>query len=155
MIEKYDSPKIWTAVFYDADQGYRYLKRFQLDIASNRKQNFVSDNPDSRLFLLTDEVYPRIEVVFGGNDSFREPLIIDAEEFVGVKGFKAKGKRISMFEIQTINELEPVRFPPEELSSVQVVDNENTGNDEEEQEQEKSNSDIIDEITGQMKLFDE
>jgi topoisomerase-4 subunit A len=142
-------------VFYDADQGYRYLKRFQLDIAANRKQNFVSDNPDSRLFLLTDEVYPRIEAVFGGHDSFREPLIIDAELFVGVKGFKAKGKRISTFDIQTINELEPTRFPSEEESSVQVAGNENAGNDEEEQEPEKSNSDILDEITGQMKLFDE
>ncbi|MDR3142894.1 MAG: DNA gyrase/topoisomerase IV subunit A [Tannerellaceae bacterium] len=155
MIEKYDPNKIWTAVFYDADQGYRYLKRFQLDVASSRKQNFVSDNPDSRLFLLTDEVFPRIEVVFGGKDSFRESLVIDAEEFVGVKGFKAKGKRISTFEIQTINELDPVCFPPEETSSVQISNNENAGNDEEEQESEKSNSDIIDEITGQMKLFDE
>jgi topoisomerase-4 subunit A len=155
MIEKYNPHKIWTAVFYDADQGYRYLKRFQLDIASNRKQNFVSDNPDSRLFLLTDEVFPRIEAVFGGKDSFRESLVIDAEEFVGVKSFKAKGKRISTFEIQTINELEPLRFPSEEASSVQVEGDENAGNEEEEQEPEKSNSDILDEITGQMKLFDE
>lgn len=153
-IEKYNPNKIWTAALYDADQGYRYLKRFQLDTASNRKQNFVSDNSDSRLFLLTDEVYPRIEVVFGGNDSFREPLTIDAEEFILVKGFKAKGKRISTFEIQTINELEPVRFPPEETTSVQVVDDENIEKEGEDQ-QEKSNSDIIDEITGQMKLFDE
>ncbi|MDR1403295.1 MAG: DNA gyrase/topoisomerase IV subunit A [Tannerellaceae bacterium] len=152
MIEKYNPHKIWTAVFYDADQGYRYLKRFQADSASNRKQNFVSDHSDSRLFLLTDEVYPRIEVVFGGGDSFRESLLIDAEEFVGVKSFKAKGKRISTFEIQTINELEPVRFPPEDTSSVQVVDD---TADHDGEEQEKSNSDIIDEITGQMKLFDE
>jgi topoisomerase-4 subunit A len=153
MIEKYAPHKVWTAVFYDADQGYRYLKRFQLDTASSRKQNFVSDNPDSRLFLLTDEIYPRIEAVFGGLDSFREPLLIDAEEFVGVKSFKAKGKRISTFEIQTINELEPVRFSPDDTSS-ESADSENAGN-EEGQEPEKSNSDIIDEITGQMKLFDE
>ncbi|MDR0749859.1 MAG: DNA gyrase/topoisomerase IV subunit A [Tannerellaceae bacterium] len=149
MIEKYAPAKIWTAVFYDADQGYRYLKRFQLDAASNRKQNFVSDNPSSRLYLLTDEAFPRIEAVFGGNDSFREPLLIDAEEFVGVKSFKAKGKRISTFEIQTVNELEPLRFPPEETSSPMIANN------EEEPEPLKSNSDIIDEITGQMKLFDE
>ncbi|MDR0429090.1 MAG: DNA gyrase/topoisomerase IV subunit A [Tannerellaceae bacterium] len=153
MIEKYNSNKIWTAAIFDADQGYRYLKRFQLDTASARKQNFVSDNPDSRLFLLTDEIYPRIEVVFGGLNSFREPMIIDAEEFVVVKSFKAKGKRISSFEIQTINELEPVRFP-EETTPSQVVDEENT-EEEGDGQQEKSNSDIIDEITGQMKLFDE
>ncbi len=151
-IEKYNPNKIWTAALFDADQGYRYLKRFQLE-ASSRKQNFVSDNPNSRLHLLTDEAYPLIEVVFGGNDSFRESLIIDAEEFVNVKGFKAKGKRISNFEIQTINELEPTRFPPEEVST-QVEDDEEKDLETDE-DQEKSNSDIIDEITGQMKLFDE
>ncbi|MDR1938724.1 MAG: DNA gyrase/topoisomerase IV subunit A [Tannerellaceae bacterium] len=149
-IEKYDPDKVWTAVFYDADQGYRYLKRFQMEAAINRKQNFVSENPGSRLFLLTDEAYPRIEAIFGGKDSAREPLVIDVEEFTGVKSFKAKGKRISSFEIQTINELEPVRFLAETGAAQAPEEAE-----KEEPEQVKSNSDLIDEITGQMKLFDE
>ncbi|GHT30344.1 DNA topoisomerase IV subunit A [Bacteroidia bacterium] len=153
IIEKYKPDKVWTAAIYDADQGYRYLKRFQPE-ASNRKQNFVSENPDSRLFLLTDEVYPRIEVIFGGKDQAREPLVIDAEEFIGVKSFKSKGKRITSFEVQTIDELEPTRFPKEpeetEQENSSEVD-ENKAVDE----PEKSNNDLIDEITGQMKLFDE
>lgn len=151
-IEKFDANKIWTAALYDADQKYYYLKRFQLE-AGSRKQNFLGENPKSRLMLLTDEVYPRIEAVFGGHDAFREPLVLDAEEFIAVKGFKAKGKRISTFEIQTINELDPVRFPP-----VAQPRQEGDGDDEEadpDPDADKSNSDIIDEITGQMKLFDE
>ncbi|MDR2811021.1 MAG: DNA gyrase/topoisomerase IV subunit A [Tannerellaceae bacterium] len=151
-IEKYNPDQEWTAVFFDADQGYRYLKRFQLEAINNRKQNFVSENPDSRLFLLTDEAYPRIEVVFGGKDSGREPLIIDVEKFIGVKSFKTKGKRISSYEIQTINELEPLHFSPEPVASKPEPEKKA---DKEESEQIKSNSDIIDEITGQMKLFDE
>jgi topoisomerase-4 subunit A len=157
-IEKYESDKVWTAVFFDADQGYRYLKRFQMEAINNRKQNFASENPDSRLFLLTNEVYPRIEVVFGGKDSERDPLIIDVEEFIGIKSFKARGKRISSFEIQTINELEPIRFSvkaeplPTEMEDER---NKETERDQEKIKQLKSNSDIIDEITGQMKLFDE
>jgi topoisomerase-4 subunit A len=155
-IEKYNPSKVWTSVFYDADQKYRYLKRFQLEAIHNRKQNFMNENPDSRLFLLTDEAYPRIEVVFGGKDSAREPLVIEAEEFIGIKSFKAKGKRISSFEIQTINELEPVRFSGEAMP-VQEPEKEEgeKPEDKEEQESIKSNSDIIDEITGQMKLFDD
>ncbi|WP_425883883.1 DNA gyrase/topoisomerase IV subunit A [Parabacteroides sp. ASD2025] len=151
-IEKFDANKIWTAALYDADQKYYYLKRFQLE-AGSRKQNFLGENPKSRLMLLTDEVYPRIEAVFGGHDAFREPLVLDAEEFIAVKGFKAKGKRISTFEIQTINELDPVRFP-----SVAQPRQEGGSDDEEadlDPDRDKSNSDIIDEITGQMKLFDE
>lgn len=146
MIQKYDPHKIWTAALLDADQGHRYLKRFQLE-ATSRKQNFVGENPKSRLHLLTDEAYPRIEVVFGGNDSFRESLVIDAEEFIAVKGFKAKGKRLTSFEVNTINELEPTRFP-EPAQTPEV--NEEADDDP---ENEESNTDIIDEITGQMKLF--
>lgn len=72
--------------------------------------------------LLTDEAYPRIEAVFGGHDAFREPLVLDAEEFIAVKGFKAKGKRISTFDIETINELDPVRFAPAEQPQEQNDD---------------------------------
>ena len=71
--------------------------------------------------LLTDEAYPRIEAVFGGHDAFREPLVLDAEEFIAVKGFKAKGKRISTFDIETINELDPVRFAPAEQPQEQRI----------------------------------
>jgi len=152
VIEKNDSMKVWTAVYYDADQKYFYLKRFLLE-GTVRKQNFLGENPKNRLMLLTDEVYPRIEVVFGGHDAFREPLVLDAEEFIGVKGFKAKGKRISTFEIETINELDPVRFASK-TETQQKEENE----DEEgiiEGESEKSQTDILDELTGQMKLFDE
>ena len=114
LIERFDSAKTWTAVLYDAEQQYPYLKRFQLEV-SNRKQNFLGENANSTLYLLTDETYARIEIVFGGNDSFREPLIIEAAQFVGVKSFKAKGKRITAFEIATVNELEPAQ--PEDQPS--------------------------------------
>ncbi|MDR1500217.1 MAG: DNA gyrase/topoisomerase IV subunit A [Tannerellaceae bacterium] len=154
-IEKYDASKVWTAVFFDADQGYRYLKRFRMEDITSRKQNFVSDNADSRLFLLTGELYPRIEVVFGGNDAWREPLVIDVEEFIKVKGFKARGKRISLHEIQTINELEPTRLVPDTPAGDDDGSSPEGGGSAPEAEPLKSNSDIIDEITGQMKLFDE
>ena len=151
-LEKYQPSKVWTAVVYDADQKYYYLKRFLLE-ATARKQNFVGDNPKSRLILLTDEAYPRVEIVFGGNDAFREPLVLDAEEFVAVKGFKAKGKRVSSYEIDSVNELEPTRFatPEAEASPIVSTDEE----PESEPTDEQSTADILDEITGQMKLFDE
>lgn len=149
-IEKFDANKVWTAALYDADQKYYYLKRFLLETGS-RKQNFLGENPKSRLMLLTDEAYPRIEAVFGGHDAFREPLVLDAEEFIAVKGFKAKGKRISTFDIETINELDPVRFAPVEQPQEQNDDD--GGEADLDPDADKSNSDIIDEITGQMKLF--
>jgi topoisomerase-4 subunit A len=104
---------VWTAVLYDADNdGFPYIKRFLME-ASKRKQNFLGENAESKLIILTDVVYPLIRVTFGGNDSYREPMEIDAEQFISVKGFKAKGKRISTWEIADIEELEPQRFPEE------------------------------------------
>lgn len=133
-IEKFDDAKVWTAVVYDADnQGYAYLKRFLME-ATKRHQNVVGENPKNELVLLTDQVYPRIKVTFGGNDAFREAMEVDAEQFISVKGFKAKGKRLSTWEIASIEELEPTRFPepeekPEDAEDENAEDNgEDSGN---------------------------
>ncbi|MGN1263703.1 MAG: DNA gyrase/topoisomerase IV subunit A [Prevotella sp.] len=153
-IEKYDKNKIWTAVIFDADNsGYPYVKRFMME-ATKRKQNYIGENPVSRPVLLTDVAYPRIKVTFSGNDEFREPMELDAEQFISVKGFKAKGKRITTWQIGSIEELEPTRFPEESDSD----SNENGDTETDEQENidpdaGKSEQQIIDEITGQLSLF--
>ena len=151
IIQKYQADKVWTAVVYDADQKQYYLKRFLMEV-SGRKQNFLGENPKSRLVLLTDEPYPRISVVFGGADAFRKPLEVDAETFIAVKGFKARGKRITTYEIKEIKELPPTRLPAEDPAEP-VADAEEEVNTMPNEEQ--SSTDIIDEITGQMKLFDD
>ena len=149
IIEKYDANKVWSAALFDADQqGYPYLKRFTFE-ASARKLNFLGENKQNQLILITDVVYPRIQVTFGGSDAFREALEIDVEDFIGVKSYKAKGKRITTFAVEQISELEPIRFPEE----TEAVEEEPEESQIEDPDQGKSESDIIDEITGQMKLF--
>ena len=152
-IEKWQPDKVWTAVLFDADnQGYPYIKRFTMD-AMTKPQNFVGENVNSRLVILTDVPFPRIKVTYGGHDAARSPEEIDAEQFIGQKGFKAKGKRISTWQIGTIEELEPVRFPEPEVQD-----------DEDEVEEEPENLDpdagksqqqVIDELNGQLSLFPE
>ena len=150
VIEKYQPGKTWTAIVYDADQKYYYLKRFLLE-ASARKQSFLGENPKNRLMLLTDEAYPRVEVVFGGHDSFREALVIDVDEFTVVRGFKAKGRRVSSYEIASFNELEPNRLP--ETTSPASESEASSQVEETDEEEPQSHTDILDEITGQMNLF--
>lgn len=150
VIEKYQPGKTWTAIVYDADQKYYYLKRFLLE-ASARKQSFLGENPKNRLMLLTDEAYPRVEVVFGGHDSFREALVIDMDEFTVVRGFKAKGRRVSSYEIASFNELEPNRLP--ETTSPESESEASSQVEETDEEEPQSHTDILDEITGQMNLF--
>ncbi len=130
IIEKYDANKVWSAILYDASQqGYPYVKRFTLD-ANARKQNCLGDNKDNKLILLSDTPYPRIQVMFGGNDQFREPLVIELDEFIAVKSFKARGKRLTTFELDEVLELEPTKHPlpkeePEEPTEAEDDDNNN------------------------------
>ena len=158
IIEKYDEHKVWTAVLYDADQqGYPYIKRFMLE-GSKRKQNYVGENPNSRLVFLTDEPYPRFRITFGGNDSFRDPMEVDAAEFIAVKGFKAKGKRLTTWTVDKIEQLEPL----ERADGDEDGDEEEGGMPSDDAKDEnldpdagKSQQQVIDEITGQLNLFGE
>src|SRR5690606_21750096 len=109
VIEKYHENKVWSLVLFDADQQYYYLKRFELE-ATQKPQNILGDNPDSKLILLSDQDYPRFEITFGDKDAHREALVVDAEEFIAVKSFKAKGKRLTTYEVAEIVEMEPARF---------------------------------------------
>ena len=150
-IEKYDTDKVWTAVLYDADnQGYPYLKRFQMD-ASKKKQNWLSDNPASQLLLLTDTPYPRIKVTYGGADAFRGSEEIDAEQFIAVKGFKAKGKRLTTYQLDSLEELEPTRVPE---PVAEPEDNESEETEDLDPDAGKSEEQVRDELTGQLNLFD-
>ena len=157
IIEKYDERKVWTAVLFDADQqGYPYLKRFLME-GSKRKQNYVGDNPASRLVCLTDEPYPRFRITFGGNDAYRDPMEVDAEEFIAVKGFKAKGKRLTTWTVDSIEQIESLKRDggdgdDDEADGDEAPDapeNENLDPDAG-----KSQQQVIDEITGQLNLFD-
>lgn len=150
VIEKFQPDKIWSAALYDADQqGYPYIKRFTFE-TSSRKLNYLGENKHNQSILLTDVVYPRIQIKFGGADNFREPLEIDVDDFIGVKSYKAKGKRITTFCVESISELPPIRFPEDESDATENTEEEPLIEDS---DQGKSDSDIIDEITGQMKLF--
>ena len=151
-IEKFDHDKVWTAVLLDADnQGYAYLKRFQME-NTRRHQNFMGENQESKLLLLTDEQNPMIRITFGGADAVRGTEEVDAEQFVGVKSFKAKGRRLSTWLVAKVEELEPIRKsePETEDEPENDINEENLDPDAG-----KSQQQVIDEITGQLNLFSE
>ena len=150
-IEKYQPEKVWTAAVLDAEQGgYLYLKRFTME-ATLRHQNYLGENAKNRELLLTDTPFPRLLVTLAGADSFRGPMEIDAEEFISVKSAKAKGKRVTTLAIERVEELEPTRHPepcnePEPTPAPkESVPDPDDG---------KSQQDVMDDMTGQMHLFD-
>jgi topoisomerase-4 subunit A len=150
MVEKWKPEKVWTALLFDADQsGFLYLKRFKME-ATKRRQNYLGDNPENREVLLTDQPFPRLQVNYGGSDAGREPLVIEADEFIAVKGFKARGKRITTLAVESVEMLEPTKIPEPE-------DTEEESDTEEEPEnldpdKDKTEQQVITELTGQQFL---
>ncbi|HYX07489.1 MAG TPA: DNA gyrase/topoisomerase IV subunit A [Bacteroidales bacterium] len=141
ILEKYDSNKVFTVVYYDADQKYYYIKRFNPE-PGEKPVSFTGDNPESKLKLITSVKYPRIELSYGGRNQHRSNDIIDVDEFIAVKGSKARGKRLTTFEIDEIKEIEPaqaeepdepVETPEDnetETSTTQYENNETNENEE-------------------------
>ncbi|MHC1733471.1 MAG: DNA gyrase/topoisomerase IV subunit A [Bacteroidales bacterium] len=107
MLEKYRETKVFSAVYWDQEQEYYYVKRFAFE-ESERLQCFIGDSEGSRLVSLTEVEYPRLEIKFGGKNEGRKQEIIEVAEFIGVKSFRAKGRRLSNYSVSDIRELEPV-----------------------------------------------
>lgn len=171
-IEKFEPHKIWCAVVRDEDQkGIPYIKRFIFEM-TKRKQSYIGENPKNVLLLLTDTKSPRLLLTFGGLDSFRGTQEIDVNEFALVKGYKARGKRLTTFQLDKLEELEPLAEEtadaPEDIEGNDMP----AENDEAaaangasataspqnaaenlDPDAGKSQQQIIDEITGQLNLF--
>src|SRR6056297_1860950 len=107
IVEKFRPYKIFPAVYYDADLEYYYIKRFTID-PTEKLTSFIGDNEESRLIKITEEEYPRLEVSFGGKHKNRDSEIIEIADFIGVKSYKARGKRLSNYEVKVVKELEPL-----------------------------------------------
>ena len=148
-IEKLRPGHVWTAVLNDADQGYPYIKRFTFE-PTNKRQRFLGENENSTLIALSDAPGARFEVTFGGGDAFRGTIVIDAMEFIAVKSYKAKGKRISNFEIASIVEIEPREI---EDAEVEDVTGEAEFDDTDVVEPDRSDEEVRDEINGQQRIF--
>jgi len=107
VIEKFRPGKVYSAVYWDAEQKFYYLKRFMIE-ESEKPLCFINEHPESKLVSITEVEYPRFEIHFGGKYKNREAEIIEVAEFIGVKSYKAKGKRLTSFTVDNITELEPV-----------------------------------------------
>ena len=151
-IMKLNTKQVWSAVLFDADQqGYPYLKRFTFE-PSVRRQSIIGENPKSQLVALSSEPGARFEILFGGADEFRGSMVVAAPEFISVKSVRAKGKRLTTYEVGEIREIEPIAIAEPELD--EDAQEENTaGEIIEDPDSGKSSEEVRDEITGQQRMF--
>jgi topoisomerase-4 subunit A len=121
IIEKFRPEKVYSVVYWDAEQKFYYVKRFSLE-DSEKPQCFINEDPESKLISITEVEYPRFEISFGGKHKDRETEIIEVAEFIGVKSFKAKGKRMTSFMVDNIKEIEPIIKKEAEIIKDEIPD---------------------------------
>lgn len=151
-IELFNPEKVWSVVLYDASQGFYYLKRFTFE-SSPKKQRFIGDNPKSAVVAMSDEPGARFEVVFGGADEVRGSIVVDAMDFVGVKSFRAKGKRLTSYQVASIAEIEPVIVEEPEIQEESSDEDVEPAVSQTELIEERSDDEVRDELTGQQRIF--
>lgn len=122
-IEKFNPKKIFSAIYYERASKYFYIKRFKFETSDNSELCFISEISGSYLVALSDDRHPQIELTFKGKNKNREPEIIDVEEFIAVKGLKAKGKRVSPYDIDTVLFIAPLIKEGDDNEVDEEVDN--------------------------------
>lgn len=119
IIEKFDERKVWSAVFFDAEQQYYYLKRFRFE-ETTKILSFIGEGAGSCLVGLSCERHPQFEILFGGKYANRPAEVIRADEFIAEKSYKARGKRLTTYEVKKIREIEPLVLEEEKEINSEV-----------------------------------
>jgi topoisomerase-4 subunit A len=120
IIEKYKENKVYSAIYFDAELNFHYVKRFVLE-PFEKLTSFIGDHPESRLIKLTEVEYPRFEIKFGGKNKNKSPEIIEVAEFIGIKSYRARGKRLTKYQVEMIQELEPM-IQPEKITEPEITE---------------------------------
>ena len=121
-IEKLDAQKVFAAIYFDAEQSAFYVKRFRFEPSDNQQQSYISEQEGSYLVQIDRSPYPQLEIIFGGKHVKRVPEKIDVEEFIGAKSFRAKGKRLTTFEVQSVRFIEPLEKESKEEEPESLYD---------------------------------
>ena len=112
-IEKLDTSKTFTALYWDATAKSFYVKRFSFVPSDNTPQLFIAEGSKSRLIELSDDLHPRYEVSWKQED--KAPEVIEAEEWIGKKGYGAKGKKVvERGEVKSVRFIEPLHKPEDD-----------------------------------------
>ncbi|ALO16218.1 DNA gyrase subunit A [Salinivirga cyanobacteriivorans] len=129
-IEKMNDDVVYTCVHYDGEQKYYYIKRFKAEDTGGKLMPIIGEHKNSRLITISPWQYPQFEIEFGGKHARRDNELIDASEFIAIKGAKARGKRLTSYEVKKVTETEPVK-PDDPLENADENDDIDNSDDNE------------------------
>ncbi|MFZ2282299.1 MAG: DNA gyrase/topoisomerase IV subunit A [Lutibacter sp.] len=151
VLEKWVPEKPISVIYYDGDKEKYFVKRFMID-NPNKEELFISEHPKSQLEIVATDYRPMAEVKFSKRNL--EPILLNFEEFIAIKGIKAQGNQLTADKIKQVNMLEPLPYEAPVIENVEVNDEEvidnGTESFDDDSDSEKNNP--ADEA-GQIKLF--
>ncbi len=118
-VDRFEADRVYSLCYYDREQQYYYLKRFTAE-TSDRLQFFLEEG-QADFVCLTDRGGAKLEITYKGAHAARPADLVDVDEFVGVKSHRAKGKRLTTYEVATLRFIEP-ELPPEPEPSDEAPD---------------------------------
>ena len=150
VLEKWVPKKPISAIYYDGLKEKYFLKRFLIE-NENREEIFITEHKNSLLEIITTDWKPVIEIVYNKdrNKEQKPNTVVNIDEFISLKGIKAKGNQLTNSKVKQINLIDSIEFtPPVEVSAneIEVVDVSEIKNKIEE-------SDETDLDQGQITLF--
>ena len=119
-VEKFVAGRIYSLCYYDREQKYYYMKRFQLE-ASEKLQSFLDEDSLADFVCITGVEGAKLIVTYQGAHAARPADEVDVDSFIGVKSHRAKGKRITTYDVASLSFLEP-ELPPQSETAEPMED---------------------------------
>lgn len=119
-VEKFDSARTYSVVYFDKAAGYYYLKRFNAE-SGDKTQYFLDEEGTMQLVAISTDERPRLEITYKGAQASRPADTVTVADFIGIKSHRAKGKRLSTYDVDTLTFVEPEEVPEEEQPAPQPV----------------------------------
>ena len=113
LIEKWNPEKPLSAIYFDGDAKIFMIKRFLAE-KSTKPVSFIPEGEKVELELISSDWKPRVQINFRKQKGEEEAKSeeINVEEFIAVKGLKAKGNTLTKDSVNTIDALEPIPYDP-------------------------------------------
>lgn len=117
-VERYISGKVYALCYFDREQGFYYMKRFEVE-SSDKLQYFLSEDGQCDLICSTDSLGAKLMVSYSGAHRHRPADEVDVDSFIAVKSHRAKGKRITTMEVAALRFVEPEIEEVEEIEEAE------------------------------------
>jgi len=122
-VEKLDTTKVWSVLYWDGAAEATYIKRFTFEPSLNTVQPFISPEAGSRFIDISEDEFPQLKLTFPtGGKKEREPEMVDVGEFIGVKSFRAKGRKVTYLETESIAFGEPLEKESSDETEIDIQD---------------------------------